>query len=80
VPLILSIDAEGNDYDIIWGMSQCSKSLPHYRNSHDDEKEYGCVEHLGSLNYDVLTDLIRPRRKILTDHVAIRKDLDSHPS
>ena len=54
--------------------------LPHYRNPHDDEKEYGYVEHLRSLNYDVLTDLIRPRRKILTDHVAIRKDLDSHPS
>jgi hypothetical protein len=27
-PLILSIDAESNDYDIILGMSQFSKPLP----------------------------------------------------
>ena len=77
-PLMLLIDAESNDCDIILGMSQGSKPLPHYimfeRKCHDDEKEDRAIEHLGSLGYEVITGFITKRWKI-SDHIAVRKDV-----
>ena len=77
-PLILVVDAEGNDCDIILGMSPTSKALPHYilfeRNCHDDEKEDRAIEHLNSLGFEVVTASVKPRWSV-SNHIAVRNDL-----
>ena len=54
-PLILMIDAEGNDCDIVLGMPLSSKKLPHYilfeRNCHDDDKGDRAIKHLTSVGF-----------------------------